>query len=293
MLEPLAPGVRSYTEEQPITEKIFGVYRDLYAYDKTALNSAVESSDDSNSDWKKERITLDAAYGKERLVAYLFLPTRSVPPYQTIVHFPGAESIVVRSSNTLIALPRIDFILKSGRAVLWPIYKGTYERGDELKWYFPDTSTSYRDHVIHWSKDLGRSIDYLESRPDIDRNKLGFYGYSWGACLGAILPALEDRLKVSVLMGAGFYFQKSRPEVDQINFAPRVTIPTLMVDGRYDFIFPRETSQEPLYRLLGTPSEHKRLANFDGGHFVPRHHLIKETLDWLDQYLGPVEREDQ
>ena len=98
---------------------------------------------------------------------------------------------------------------------------------------------------------------------------------------------------MSVLMGAGFYFQKSRPEVDQINFAPRVTIPTLMVDGRYDFIFPRETSQEPLYRLLGTPSEHKRLANFDGGHFVPRHHLIKETLDWLDRYLGPVEREDQ
>jgi len=190
-------------------------------------------------------------------------------------------------------MPRIDFILKSGRAVLWPLYKGTYERGDDLKWYFPDTSTSYRDHVIQCSKDLSRSIDYLESRPDIDRNKLGFYGYSWGACMGGILPALEDRFKVSVLMGAGFYLQKARPEVDQTNFAPRVTIPTLMVDGRYDLTFPRATSQEPLYRVLGTSKEHKRLALFDCGHFVPRHHLIKETLDWRDRYLGPVERQSQ
>ncbi|MCI0722193.1 MAG: hypothetical protein L0338_24960, partial [Acidobacteria bacterium] len=269
------------------------VYRDLYAYDKTALNSAIESSDESDPDWKKERITLDAAYGTERLTAYLFLPTRSVPPYQTIVHFPGAESIIVRSSNNLIAMPRIDFILKSGRAVLWPVYKGTYERGDDLMWYFPNTSTSYRDHVIQWSKDLGRSIDYLETRPDIDLNKLGFYGYSWGACVGAILPAVENRLKVNVLLGSGFYFQKARPEVDQINFAPRVTIPTLIVDGIHDFIFPSETSQKPLYRLLGTSKEHKRLAFYEGGHFVPRHHLIKETLDWLDRYLGPVKRKAQ
>jgi cephalosporin-C deacetylase-like acetyl esterase len=289
LLEPLAPGVRNYQQEQPVSESIFRVYRDLYAYDKTPLNSVVESSDKSDPDWTKERITFDAGYAKERVIAYLFLPTRSVPPYQTVVHFPGAESIVVRSSNTLVAMPRIDFILKSGRAVFWPVYKGTYERGDDLKWYFPDTSASYRDHVIQWLKDLGRSIDYLETRPDIDLNKLGFYGYSWGACVGAILPAVENRLKVSVLMGSGFYFQKARPEVDQINFAPRVTIPTLMVDGIHDFIFPSETSQKPLYRLLGTPQGHKRLALYEGGHFVPRHHLIKETLDWLDRELGPVE----
>jgi formylglycine-generating enzyme required for sulfatase activity/predicted esterase len=291
-IEPLAPGVRNYAHEQAVSEEVFRVYRDLYSYDKTALNSAVESIDEGDPDWKKARITFDAAYGRERMIAYLFLPRNSDPPYQTVVHFPGAESILVRSSDKLIAMPRIDFIVKSGRAVLWPIYKGTYERGDDLKWYFPDTSTSYRDHVIQWSKDLGRSIDYLESRPDIDRNRIAFYGYSWGACMGAILPAVEDRLKASVLMGPGFYFPKSRPEVDQINFAPRVTIPTLMIDGRYDFLFPRETSQEPLYRLLGTPKEHKRLALFDGGHFVPRHHLIKETLDWLDRYLGPARKKE-
>jgi serine/threonine protein kinase/formylglycine-generating enzyme required for sulfatase activity/dienelactone hydrolase len=293
LTEPVVASARNYAKEQPVSENVFRVYRDLYAYDKTPLNAAIESTDTSETDWIKHRITVDAAYGDQRMAAYLFLPRNAEPPYQTIAHFPGAESIFVRSSDRLIEMPRIDFILKSGRAVLWPIYNGTYERPDEMQTYFPNTSIRYRDHVIQWAKDLGRSIDYLETRSDIDHNRLGFYGYSWGAAMGAILPAVENRLKVSVLMGPGLYLGQARPEVDQINFAPRVTIPTLIVDGRDDFVFPRETSQEPFYRLLGTPEKHKRLVVFEGGHSVPRHHLIRESLDWLDRYLGPVQRTRQ
>jgi pimeloyl-ACP methyl ester carboxylesterase len=110
--------------------------------------------------------------------------------------------------------------------------------------------------------------------------------------MGAVMPAVENRLKVSVLTGPGFSLQRTRPEVDQINFAPRVTIPTLMLNGRYDFINPIESSQIPMYRLLGTPKEHKRHAVFEGGHVIPRNQLIKETLDWLDRYLGPVKRNE-
>jgi serine/threonine protein kinase/formylglycine-generating enzyme required for sulfatase activity/dienelactone hydrolase len=290
LMDPVASSGRSYAKAQPVPQNVFRVYRDLYAYDRSPLNAVVEATDGSNPDWIRQRITFDAAYGKERMVAYLFLPRNSTPPYQTVVHFPAAESMFVRSSDDLVEMSRVDFILKSGRAVLWPIYKGTYERPDDMQSYFPNMSIRYRDRVISWGKDLGRSIDYLETRSEIDRNKLGFYGYSWGACLGAILPAVEDRLKVSVLMGPGLYLQEARPEVDQINFVTRVTIPTLIVDGRDDFVFPRETSQEPFYRFLGTPKEHKRRVVLDGGHSVPRHHLIRESLDWLDRYLGPVQR---
>jgi hypothetical protein len=62
-----------------------------------------------------------------------------------------------------------------------------------------------------------------------------------------------------------------------------------MINGRYDFFFPLETSQRPLYELLGTPAEHKRWVVYDGGHSVPRTQLIEESLAWLDRYLGPVE----
>ena len=78
------------------------------------------------------------------------------------------------------------------------------------------------------------------------------------------------------------------PEVDPINFAPRVTIPVLMVNGRYDFDTPLNTSQRPLFRWLGTLPKDKRNALFDTGHVPPRNETIKETLDWLDRYLGPA-----
>jgi dipeptidyl aminopeptidase/acylaminoacyl peptidase len=140
-----------------------------------------------------------------------------------------------------------------------------------------------------WSKDLGRSIDYLETRPEIDSEKLAFYGASWGGEMGAILPALERRVKVSVLAVGGFNLQAVQPEADELNFAKRVTIPVLMLNGKYDFYFPVETSQKPMFRSLGTAPEHKRHIVYDTGHSIPRNELIKETLAWLDRYLGPVE----
>jgi len=43
-----------------------------------------------------------------------------------------------------------------------------------------------------------------------------------------------------------------------------------------------------MYRLLGTPKEQKRRVMFDASHDIPRSEQIKETLIWLDRYLGPV-----
>ena len=43
-----------------------------------------------------------------------------------------------------------------------------------------------------------------------------------------------------------------------------------------------------MFEALGTPAEHKRHIISEGSHFVPRPLLIKESLDWLDRYLGPV-----
>ena len=82
--------------------------------------------------------------------------------------------------------------------------------------------------------------------------------------------------------------QDRLPEVDQVNFAPRVKTRVLILNGRFDFIWPPSISQEPMFRLLGTPAEHKRRVVYDTGHGIPRDEMIKETLDWLDRYLGPV-----
>ena len=287
---PVERLVRNFSRERPVSDAVFGIYRRAFEYDPTPLKTVVEATDSSADDWIMQRLSFDAAYGGERMLAYLFLPKDARPPYETVVYFPGAIALHVRSSAVSLEYDAIDFILKSGRAVLYPVYKSTYERGDGLDSWYANETSSYRDHVIAWVKDFRRSIDYLETRSDIDHSRLAYYGRSWGGFLGGILPALEPRLKASVLYVAGLELQRGQPDVDPINFLPRIRIPVLMLNGRYDNFFPVETSQLPMFRLFGTPADRKRHVIYDGGHFVPRALLISEVLDWLDKYLGPVTR---
>jgi hypothetical protein len=110
---------------------------------------------------------------------------------------------------------------------------------------------------------------------------------SWGGVLGAIIPAVEGRLRASVLVG-GELSGRERPEVYPTNYVTRVRTPTLMLNGRFDNTF--ETGIKPMFDLLGTPAEHKQLKVYDTDHIPPRNEMIKETLAWLDKYLGPVKR---
>jgi dienelactone hydrolase len=284
------PPPRDYSKEKPVSDELFNAFKGIYSYDKTELAARVEATDSGAPHWTKEKVSFNAAYGNERMAAYLFLPKKGQPPYQTVVYFPGGNVMGLRSSKDIAPW---DFILISGRAFLYPVYKSTYERGDGWSIFSnQNTLNQSRDHHIMWYKDFARSIDYLETRPDIDHAKLAFAGISLGAELSNVLLALDNRIRASILVCGGFlpYSEfRAAPEADFLNFAPRVVCPTLMLNGRYDNLLPVETMQKPMYRLLGTPETDKRLVLYDTGHFVPRNELIKETLDWLDRYLGPVD----
>ena len=274
---------RNYDKEKPASDQVFEIYKRFYAYDKSKLNPNLESTDESSEYWTKQKVTFNAAYGNERVIAYMFLPKNVPPPYQAVVYFPHSGAQELRSSENL-EVRFIDFIIKSGRALLYPVYKGTYERHVEIE----EESNVWRDVTVQRAKDFFRSIDYLETRMDINHAELGFYGISWGAEVGPRVLALEKRVKVAVLVGGGFPPDVEPPEVDPINFAPRVTIPVLMINGKYDFDTPLNTCQKPLFRRLGSPAKDKRNVLFDTGHVPPRNEMIKETLDWLDHYLGPA-----
>jgi eukaryotic-like serine/threonine-protein kinase len=281
---PVSFQLSDYRNVKPVSDEVFKVYRGLFSYDHTALDSKIESEDDSSPYWRKQRITFNASYGGERVIAYLFLPKDIAPPYQTIVYFPhgGAQSFRT-VEDTQFGL--IQFLIKSGRALMFPIYKDTYERLGTP----PQSGTSAeRDETIQQSKDLRRSVDYLATRNDININKLGYYGISWGSVVGPIMIATEDRFRVAVFAAGGCNNEKVLPEIDPINFAPRVKIPVLMINGRYDFELPLETCQEPMFRAIGSAPEAKRHVLYDTGHSPPQLPVMKEALNWLDQYLGPV-----
>ena len=59
---------------------------------------------------------------------------------------------------------------------------------------------------------------------------------------------------------------RPRPEIDPFNYAPRVRLPVLMLNGRYDLVVPLESSARPMFRLLGTPSDNKLLRVYDSDH---------------------------
>ena len=135
-------------------------------------------------------------------------------------------------------------------------------------------------------KDVLRTVDYLETREDIDKERIAFLGFSWGANRGVLTCAAEPRLKVGILRCGGATY------ADILGWARRVTIPIQMVNGRYDEIFPLEQSQVPLFRALGTPLEHKSHVIVESGHALQRceREVIRVNLEFLDRHLGPVRR---
>ncbi len=288
-LAPIRRELRDFSRETPVSDAQFANYREMFAYDRTPLNGRIEKRDSTPGEWIKQKVSFDAAYGGERVGGILYLPKAHLPPFQTIVLFPSSIAFNLPSSED-VPDPVVDYYLRSGRAVFLPVLKGTFERRAPGYIEGPEGTVSYRDHVLLWGKDLRRSVDYLSSRPDIDSTRLAFSGTSWGGAMGGLMMGVEPRFRAGILVVAGFPMSRPRPEVDVLNFLPRVRAPVIMLNAKYDHFFPQETSQKPYFRWLGTPPADKKLVMHESGHFLLRSQMIGESLAWLDHYLGPVTR---
>lgn len=289
---PLDLPYRDYTAERPVSDDVFAGFAASYEYDRVPVNATTAAAD-TTEDWIVERVTFDAAYNNDTVVADLYLPRVGTPPFQAVVYMPGSGAVTTGQvlNDVREAFP-LDFIVKTGRAVLLPAYDGTYDRRNE-NLTTTRASPTYRhaEHTAHWVKDVRRSVDFLESRNDLDPDRIAYFGTSWGGRVGAIVLAMEPRFKVAVLYLGGFRPEHATPVADDINYVPRVKSPVLMINGRDDHLRPLEKSQRPFFELLGTDPQHKVHRVFPGGHYVPRSDLIRESLDWLDGYLGRAGRE--
>ena len=116
-------------------------------------------------------------------------------------------------------------LVRSGRAVAFPIYKSTFERQDDFVYRLQDPSNAHRDHAIQWRQDLGRSLDYLQTRADVDSDRLGFFGSSFGGRIAAIMLAVEPRFRAAVSRAPGLSPLPTQPVVDTLNFVTRVQLP--------------------------------------------------------------------
>src|SRR5207247_6371345 len=115
--DPVATGelvtfaARDFSREKPVSDEVFAVYRTLYKYDKGDLDARTESSDESGPDWRVEKVSYAAAYGRERVPALMYVPKHGQPPYQAVVYFPGSQTLGQRSSTEIN--PRLfDWVIK-------------------------------------------------------------------------------------------------------------------------------------------------------------------------------------
>ena len=122
-----------------------------------------------------------AAYGNERVIAHLFLPKNTPPPY-SVVAIMGGSTIADGIKRVEDFDYPYEFLVRSGRAVIIPAYSGTLERGpsdDDLP------AVQERERSLRWSMDLGRTIDYLRpgrhriAEAGLRRNSGAYHGVDW------------------------------------------------------------------------------------------------------------------
>jgi len=273
-------------KQKPVDDATFNVFRRFYVYEHLPLDAKTESTVDAG-EFTRERVSFTAAYAGDRVVANILIPNNARPPYRTVIWFPGSYAVSLRHADEDVFSYYFDFLPRSGYAVVSPVYKGLYERRTGP----PRSQTQFRDLIVQWSMDLGRTIDYLETRPEFAKDAIAYYGFSMGAEQATPAVAVEPRLKTAMFLSGGLSRASPPfsplPEVDPVNFLPRIRIPTLFMNGRNDFYYPVESTQRPFFALLGAPPAAKRHVIFENaGHVPPRISVIREVLQWLDLYLG-------
>jgi len=254
----------------------------MYAYDRTPLDATSQPMPDPSVDWTREKVTFNAAYGGERMSAYLFLPKHTKPPFQAVVFFPSARVNFLTSSADLGDMSFVDYVIKSGRAVIYPVYQKLYERRAAVVTLRPCSGKC-------WLTGGRTSVDRsITSKRGTTSTRLGL-GF-WASVRAAPMAwcSRHSRLdsKPVVFLDGGMFQQTSGlAGLDQVDFAPRLTKPVLMVNGRYDATLPYDSAQLPFFRMLGTAAADKRHVVFDPPHDVRlrRTDLVREVLEWYDK----------
>lgn len=292
---PLAvAGEPEFGKKKPCSDDAFNAYRELYACSEAPLDARLESREIWSPGAILEKVSVadPEGGGSGRLNIYIFIPRHSPPPFQSMVYLPGS-SIAEPSpalDSGMIKSREVEIFTRGGRAFVLPDLGGAFGPRP-----VPLTREFLRGRIIRLHRGLVRSLDYLETGPDFDKTRIAYVGAGVGAWTGPIHLALEHRFRAAALLGGGFHWEMyepatASPEWDLVNFAPRVTIPVIMMNGEFDSCFRLETNARPLFRMLGTADRDKVLRVYPTGHSIWfLNEYRRDLMDFLDMRLGPVE----
>ncbi|HNP62537.1 MAG TPA: SUMF1/EgtB/PvdO family nonheme iron enzyme [Woeseiaceae bacterium] len=285
----------SHSIRQVSDEKFAGMKLSFdYRAGTIDAKNVVVVSEQAFENWTRREVLVPTGRPDDPLPVVLYIPRRFGPPYQSVIYLPPADSWSpgFRTDSIVIENYQIDFVPRSGRVLIWPVYTGTHERYND---YHADSGPERASLALERNRrvrdEVGRVIDYLETAADFDGEKVALMALSFGATLAPFILATEPRIDASIIYSAGiappipvFANLQNDPNI----FWARVQQPTLLVNGRYDPIRPHRFVLSPLLDLLATEPESKQIILYESAHWpLPRYLMMRDSLDWLDRYLGP------
>jgi serine/threonine protein kinase/formylglycine-generating enzyme required for sulfatase activity len=272
----------------PVSEAVFRSMLTRYEYDHRPLQARVLERTEA-PDWIREKVQW-LAPNNDTVFAYLFLPRHVEAPYQTIVFVPSRGAFFGHTAAEE-AEAFLGPHIKAGRAVWVTVFKGMI--GREWEPNHPEALTNsvqFRDEMVYRATELRTGLDYLETRQDIDRTRLAYYGFSWGSGSRLIFAGVDGRYRTIVFVGGAidWRMQPTLPEANNVNFAAWIKQPKLLLNGKNDEESVWLTQALPLWNLLREP---KKLVLVDGaGHIPPAEERVPPINAWLDSTMGPVRR---
>ena len=244
-----------------------------------------------------------ASANQQRVSAYLVVP-KGKGPFAPIVfgHWGGGSRAEF--------IPEAKLYARAGAISILPDYP--WDRAEPYRRttnHF-DKPQQDRDTFAQAVIDLRRAIDLLLARKDVDPKRLAYVGHSYGAQWGAILTAVDRRMRTAVLVtGVGEIgdvliknpdpelaeLRRALPagvldryvqvvgEVDAIRFIPRATpVALLMQFGRFEEHFDRDSAN----RYIAAASEPKKVLWYDSAHDMNDPQALRDRYAWLVAHVG-------
>jgi dienelactone hydrolase len=209
----------------------------------------------------------------------------------------------------------VQFVQR-GYVVVAPDWRGFGERASPAEWarsnrdpcnvnYMATGYLGYHLLALQiW--DGMRTVDYLQSRPDVDPDRLGVAGLSFGGTMTTYLAALEPRLKVACISGylstvkndaitmrgkGNFCGAQYMPGLLTIGDIPEVAgliapKPLMVERGQQDMCFVIDDARaayarlKQIYKAAGV-EDHLDADEFPGGHAWSG----KKAFDWFSKWL--------
>jgi dienelactone hydrolase len=244
-----------------------------------------------------------ASANQQRVSAFLVVP-KGKGPFAPIVlgHWGGGSRAEF--------IPEAKLYARAGAISILPDYP--WDRAEPYRRttnHF-DKPEQDRDTFAQAVIDLRRAIDLLLARRDVDPKRLAYVGHSYGAQWGAILTAVDRRMRTTVLVaGVGEIgdvllknpdpelaeLRKALPagvldryvqvvgEVDAIHFIPRAApVALLMQFGRFEEHFDRDSAN----RYIAAASEPKKVLWYDSAHDMNDPQALRDRYAWLVGHVG-------